>query len=57
MSSEPLPPLAGRILAYMNLRPPTGRLYRRAELDVLGPRAAVDQALVVLTEAQRVGSP
>ena len=57
MSSEPLPPLAGRILAYMNLRPPTGRLYRRAELDVLGPSAAVDQALVVLTEAQRVGSP
>ena len=54
---EPLPPLAGRILAYMNLRPPTGRLYRRAELDVLGPSAAVDQALVALTEAQRVGSP
>ena len=57
MSSELLPPLAARILAYMNLRPPTDRLYRRAELDVLGPRAAVDQDLVHLTETQRVGSP
>ncbi len=57
MASEVRTPLADRILAYMNLRPPPDRLYRRSELDVLGPRRAVDQALVALTEAQRVGSP
>ena len=49
--------LTDQILAFMGQRPPVARLYRRAELDALGAAPQVDQALVTLAEAQRVGSP
>ena len=41
----------------MGQRPPVARLYRRAELEVLGATPQVDQALVTLAEARRGGSP
>ena len=49
--------LTDQILAFMGQRPPVAHLYRRAELDALGAAPQVDQALVALAEAQRVGSP
>ena len=49
--------LTDQILAFMGQRPPVARLYRRAELEVLGATPQVDPALVTLAEAGRGGSP
>ena len=57
MASESMSPLTDHILAFMGQRPPVARLYRRADLEVLGATPQVDQALVTLADAQRVGSP
>lgn len=49
--------LADRILAFMTVPPERERIFRRCELERLGPSADVDEALCFLTATHRVGSP
>ncbi len=49
--------LADRILAYMQAPSPVQRMFRRQELDSLGPAHLVGEALTMLEQTHRIGSP
>lgn len=49
--------LSDRILAFMRVPPPEERIFRRHELDGLGPPEAVGEALQFLARTHKAGSP